>query len=109
MSTYVVSWCNEGLEGIIPVSELEKKDMWNILQSKTATAATSAVTMMVMRARFNTQRHYEIYSIETTDGITEKDLRNLFLECPQYAADLIREKGSQLFSDRAVPNNIKIS
>ena len=104
-NTFVVSWCEEGIEGIISVTELEKTDMWNALKAPSGQnpgggTAVRAVNMMVMRARFNPQRHYEVYSISAVDGITEKDLRILFKESPQYAADLLRERGVQLFSDR---------
>lgn len=103
MATYVVSWCIEGLEGIIPFSELEANEMWEILKgnkvSETQRAA-KAVNMMVLRAKFNTHRHYEIYAIETSEGITDKELRTLFEENPQYAADLLRERGTKIYSDR---------
>ena len=104
MAIYVVSWCIEGLEGIIPVTALEQEEMWAVLKGDKipdTKRAAKAVNMMVLRAKFNPQRHYEIYAIETEDGIGEEDLRRLFTESPQYAADLLRERGTQVHSDRA--------
>jgi hypothetical protein len=54
-----------------------------------------------LRAQFNPQRHYEIYIVEATDGITEADIRDMFEADPQMAADTIRELGTVFYSDRA--------
>jgi hypothetical protein len=54
-----------------------------------------------LRAQFNPQRHYEIYIVEATDGITEADIRDMFEASPQTAADTIRELGTVFYSDRA--------
>ena len=54
-----------------------------------------------LRARFNTQRHYEIYVFEATKGITTEDIRDMFEASPQTAADTIREIGTVFYSDRA--------
>ena len=111
MSTFVISWCQEGLEGIIPVSDLEKKEMWDVLNGKTPAVrdAQHLVNMMLLRARFNPQRHYEVYAVDTEPSIGEEDLRRLFIETPQYAADLVRARGKSLFSDRAPKDHIKIT
>ena len=53
-----------------------------------------------LRARFNTQRHYEIYVFEATKGITAEDIREMFEASPQHAADTIREIGTVFHSDR---------
>ena len=100
---FVVSWCCEGLEGIIPVTELERQETFDILAGKTNTAASrvaGSVNMMILRARFNPQRFYEVYAINAQPGISADDIRGMFDADPQTAADLIRERGQQLFSDR---------
>jgi hypothetical protein len=53
-----------------------------------------------LRARFNTQRHYEIYAIGVDGTITQEDIRDMFETDPQYAADLIRARGERIYSDR---------
>jgi len=55
---------------------------------------------MTLRARANTQRHYEIYSIQTVDDIDRSTLERLFEDDPQAAAELIRDRGTKLYSDR---------
>ena len=53
-----------------------------------------------LRARYNSQRHYEIYIITATPGITEEDIREMFEANPQAAADTIRRIGHCFYSDR---------
>ena len=53
-----------------------------------------------LRARYNSQRHYEIYIITADSGITEDDIRNMFEAGPQTAADTIRRIGEKFYSDR---------
>jgi hypothetical protein len=58
------------------------------------------VQSMTLRAMANTQRHYEIYYINTVPGIDQATLERLFEDSPQTAADLIRDRGTKLYSDR---------
>ena len=53
-----------------------------------------------LRARYNSQRHYEIYIITADSGITEDDIRDMFEADPQSAADTIRRIGEKYYSDR---------
>jgi len=109
MNQFVISWCQEGLEGIVPITDLEKEEAWNILQGKKASGKiNSIINMMILRAKVNSQRRYEVYVMDATDGITEDDLRTLFTESPQAAADLIRGRGRKLFSDRVRPDDERI-
>ena len=93
-STYLLSWDMYGLEACINVSEIEHDRIINILSGKPAPDRNNiTLNSIILRAKFNPQRHYEIYMIEVSDGITEEDLKNLFKDSPQYAAELIRERG----------------
>ena len=62
-----------------------------------------------LRARYNSQRHYEIYIITATAGISEGDIRNMFEASPQTAADTIRRIGQKYYSDRLESNRIAIT
>lgn len=112
--TYVLSWDCYGLEACVNVSDIEKEKMWSILKDEDSTTkgrantVNSIVNMMMLRARFNPQRNYEIYAIDTDDSISGDDLRELFEQDPQGSADLIRERGRKLYSDRAKQESIKI-
>jgi hypothetical protein len=61
-----------------------------------------------LRARYNSQRHYEIYIITATPGISEDDIRAMFDANPQHAADTIRRIGHQYYSDRAQEDRVVI-
>ena len=105
--TYVLSWDCQGLEACINISDIDKEQMWDALKTASDTpnkgrphTVSSLVNMLMLSARFNTQRHYEIYAIDTNDDITADDLRDLFEQDPQYGAELIRDRGRKLYSDR---------
>jgi len=53
-----------------------------------------------LRARYNSQRCYEIYAIGVDGTITQEDIRDMFETDPQYTADLIRARGEKIYSDR---------
>jgi hypothetical protein len=63
---------------------------------------------MTMRARFNAERSYEIYAMDCDESITEEDLFDFWDNSPQAAADLTREKGVRLFSNRNKSRPIQI-
>lgn len=111
---FVLSWDQLGIEGVVDVTEMEerklaedKQRMWNVLQDIPEDPnkgrdndISSIVRMMALRARFNPQRHYEIYSVNTDYSITAEDMRSMFENDPQGSADLVRERGNKLYSDR---------
>ena len=63
---------------------------------------------LILRAKFNMQRHYEIYTVEATEGISADDIRDMFEGSPQTAADTIRERGNCLHSDRVTDDRVLI-
>lgn len=99
--TFVITWCNQGLEGIIPVTSIERDATFKAMKGDPLPAAPiQKVNMMILRARFNLQRAYEIYAIEAVDGITADDIKEMFEACPQTAAETIRRIGQKIYSDR---------
>lgn len=61
-----------------------------------------------LRARYNSQRHYEIYTFSANPGIDVEDIREMFESSPQHAADTIRRIGNKIYSDRVNENDIVI-
>jgi hypothetical protein len=59
-----------------------------------------------MRARFNPQRNYEIYAIDCSKELDEAFWRARWEDDPQFCADLIREKGLKIYSDRATKERV---
>lgn len=107
---FLLSWDMLGLDSVVNISEIDKEATWAMLQDLTPKHRLSSVVNAVMlRARFNSHRHYEVYTVTMSDDITEDDVREMFEVNPQGMADLIRERGHKMYSDRLEPGKMKIS
>jgi hypothetical protein len=106
---FLVSWDMHGIESAINITEIDKEATWAALQDTQPTQRLSSIVNQVMlRARFNSQRHYEVYTVTVDEGITGKDIIEMFERDPQGSADLIRARGHKMYSDRIDPNSAKI-
>jgi len=65
--------------------------------------------MIMLRAKFNSQRHYEIYAIDVDANVGQEDIKASFESDPQGMAELVRKRGRCLYSDRMQKNNIRIT
>lgn len=110
---FLLSWDQEGLEACINASDLDRKRMWDILADRKDQGRghdlNSIVQAITLRAKFNTQRHYEIYTILVDSTVTEQDLRDMFELDPQGSAELIRARGNKMYSDRRAKQKILIT
>jgi hypothetical protein len=97
-----------GLECLINVSKVEeehkqweKENIWRILKEENIKLKPPMVPlmMMIMRAKANMQRHYEIYTFDSE--LSEEDIREAFETSPQVIVDCIRNVGHKFYSDRA--------
>ena len=103
-------WCNEGLECCIDITADEQRRMWQQLKGEPVSEKTVPnLNHIMLRARVNSQRHYEIYTCEATDGITAEDIQDMFEANPQTAADIIRRLGHCMHSDRATNDRVLIT
>jgi hypothetical protein len=106
---FLVSWDMYGIESAINITEIDKEATWAALQDTQPTQRLSSIVNQVMlRARYNSQRHYEVYTVTVDEGITGKDIIEMFENDPQGSANLIRERGHKMYSDRIDPNSAKI-
>lgn len=96
---FAIMWDCNGLEAVeqVPDSALAT---FAVLQGREPPQMPN-LNMWSLRARFNTQRNYEIYIVHATPEITREDIRNMFEADPQAAADTIRRLGHKFYSDRA--------
>ena len=116
--TYIVMWCEEGLEGILTVDHdalalEEQQKIADILSdtydedtgTKVLRQLSSNLRMMTLRAGLNSHRNYEIYQIVTSSSVDETMLRQQFHDDPQNMVNLIRQKGSRIYgsSGRSKP------
>lgn len=115
--TFLVMWDNTGLECIFNLTDAKKEYdewhsivMWEKLQGRTVhlpPPGDPPLKQMILRAKFNTQRHYEIYTFNAT-GLDKKDIKDMFESNPQYIVDWIREHGEKIYSDRANTKTVVI-
>jgi hypothetical protein len=98
---FLVSWDCQGLEAVINITDYEKETTWATLKNEDPPVRLgSMVNHLMLRARANSQRHYEIYTMNVAEGISDADIRGMFDADPQGSADLIRDRGNKIYSDR---------
>ena len=100
-------WDCNGLECLYDVdahmdihNEWEKKQIVAILKEEEVIPAKPAgipLQMMILRARFNSQRAYEIYEFIST--IEYNELKKAFNDDPQPIVEWVRENGKKVYSD----------
>lgn len=118
---FLLSWDCNGLEACVPLHELQqryeqadKERVWTTLAAEDGTDPGNPIdreinrlyTSIFLRARMNPQRHYEVYTVQTDPSITKEDMVCMFEDRPQGMADIVREHGECLYSDRAKHNAV---
>lgn len=104
---FAVMWDCYGLEAVEQVPD-PALTTWAVLRDQEPPKPPNLLHWQ-LRARYNTQRHYEIYVITAVAGITTEDIRSMFEANPQSAADTIRQIGHCYYSDRVKPNQVVIT
>jgi hypothetical protein len=86
-------------QAMFEVDNWEKDTVWKKLKEETVSKKPNPIPlqMLIMRARFNSHRSYEIYSF-TTD-FTMDEVRKLFAKDPQPIVEWIRANGNKIYSD----------
>lgn len=103
---FLAMWDCNGLECLFDITDLEHDAMISGLKDEPFKTPFN-ITMMMMRARFNQQRSYEIYSFTTDADISYDDVKLMFENSPQVIVNAIREKGNKIYSDYR-PDNRKV-
>jgi len=108
IKNFLAMWDNMGLECIFDIDqelteqqEWEKLQVWDTLQGIKRPARNSKIPLkqMILRAKANSQRHYEIYQF-AAEGLDIEDIKSVFEDDPQFIVDLIRKNGKKIFSER---------
>ncbi len=114
---FIAMWDNQGLECIFDVDAemaqrdaYEKRKLWNILKDEKMLEYRPGIPLqsMILRAKYNSQRHYEIYQF-VTDGLDMDDVKSMFEDSPQFIVDHIRKNGSKIYSDRLEQHRVVIT
>lgn len=97
-SKFLAMWDCDGLECLFDITDLEAEAMMSGLKNETFRMPFNLSTLM-LRARYNNQRSYEIYTFEVEGEVSGDEMIKMFEDNPQYFAELIREKGNKIYSD----------
>lgn len=101
-----------GIESIISLKDYEEHDYENAIRALKGEATVknpinSIVFMLMMRARANSHRHYEIYSVKCDASLDKEFWEKQWKEYPQETADLVRSRGYKIFGE-PITQDIKI-
>ena len=104
-------WDCYGLEAAVNISDIEKKRTWATLRGDDSKEMPLPPNLLhwKLRAQFNTQRHYEIYIVSVTEGITVDDIKEAFEASPQHMAETIRRIGHRVYGEPMGSNQVKIT
>lgn len=94
---YICMWDENGFEVIKDCTSWERETFLNTIAGKELTPAPVNLQALTMRARFNPQRSYEIWTFNTTEELDEDSLWRYAEDAPQALVDMIRERGKQLY------------
>lgn len=102
---FLAVWDQLGLEYLEDLTPSEQNRIMSVLRDEPI-KHSNPLHYFLLRARFNTHRHYEIYRFESE--FSEDEIRELFANDPQSIVDAIRRVGVCLYSDRAREDQIVI-
>jgi len=108
--TIALMWDCNGLEAAVNVTDVAKQRVWASLKGDDLRKVPFEPNLMhwELRARANSQRHYEIYLLEVEEGITVEDISQAFEDNPQGMADTVRRIGHKFYSDRRQEEEVRI-
>ena len=102
---FIVVWDSYGLEVCCDVTEAKQRAVWEQLKGELPSeSGIPSLGHLKLRAQYNPQRNYEIYTVEAVEGITANDIREMFESDPQGAAETIRRLGNCFYSNREDPS-----
>ena len=101
-NTFILVWDKYGLESCVNATQVDREKVWDMLSDKTILndKIGHIMSIFTLQAKYNPERHYEIYAIDVGLEINENDLVNSFNDNPQEISELIRLHGRVLYSDR---------
>lgn len=114
MRYWIVSWDNLGVEFFEEITE-HHPDNWakdhlfdSIKQSKRVEKPVGfSLQSLILRAQFNTHRHYEIYVFTSDDDMEYKDIKKWFTDDAQSFADWVRKNHSyKVYENRKTAKDV---
>lgn len=96
---YICMWDENGFETLKDCTSWERETFLNTIAGKDLTPAPVNLQAMMMRACFNPQRAYEIWTFYTEESLDEDTLWGYADTNPQALVDMIRARGKRLYSN----------
>ena len=92
-------WDENGFEVLKDCTSWERESFLNTIAGRELKPAPVNLQAMTMRARFNPQRAYEIWTFNTEESLDEDTLWGYADTNPQALVDMIRERGKRLYGN----------
>jgi hypothetical protein len=90
-NVFVFSFCQNGFEAIVNLTEIDQQDLLNVLaDSNKKSNVNSILNMMLLRAKFNENRCMEVWLVKLDSSFTEESLLKWADEDPQAVANFAR-------------------
>ena len=101
-NSFIFSWDIHGIESIVPIEKYRQHDkdqVINILKGNETVRNPlhSILQSLLIRARLNSQRNYEIYAIDCDESLDEKFWKEQWTSNFESTAEIIRSRGYKLF------------
>jgi hypothetical protein len=105
-NAFIFMWDIYGIESVIPITQYEewdKENTWRALNNEELqrNPINNIIQSLLLRARFNPQRNYEIYAVDCSSDLDEDFWWEEWRKNPQGCADIVRTRGQKIFSDRS--------
>lgn len=103
-NAFLVFWCKDGIESVIPISEyenIEAENTFKVLADLPLSdyALPRIIKNLILRAQINGHRAYELYAIDCDREITREDILEWFAKDSAAAADSIRRIGHKVYGN----------
>lgn len=95
---WVVLFDTLGVDTLVPWDDLKQEAMLETLAGKKPkNRLNTQINMMIVRAQANVQRWPEVWAYDTSEDYDHETMSQAWQDNPQGLADLVREKGTNLY------------
>lgn len=95
---WVVLFDTLGVDTLVPWDDLKQEAMLEKLAGRRPKERLNLqISMMITRAQANEQRWPEVWAYDTSEDYDVDFMREMWNDMPQGMADVVREKGTNLY------------
>jgi len=103
-NAFLFVWDQFGIESIVPITQYEHWDKDNLIrilkeQPTLPNPLNGIIRSLVLRAKVNNQRNYEIYAVDCSEEMDLVFWKHKWENFPQECVNIIRERGHKIFSN----------